>query len=189
MKYMHGTDERKHDWFWVLANRIGAGFLLIVFCTTIVFILFVVSSIIRRGDKFSGSMVVFTLCGVFIAVATAIGALQFLWANARYQLSATGIKVVYFFQTHDIEWQNVRNLSIRPVYILRNQPRDYIIVQVSNASPRTDYSSNFLDLSACWLRKKEFLAIRSTDSRIQEFRKYWNASDVGQGTVFHVQKG
>lgn len=186
MKYMHGTDEIKHDRLWVLANRTGSGFLLIVFCTTVAFILFVVSSIIHGGEKFSGSMVGFTLCGVFIAVVTAIGALQFLWANARYQLSATGIKVVYLFQTHDIEWQNVRNLSIRPVYILRGQPRDYIIVQLSNASPCTAYYSNILDLPACWLRKEEFLAIRSTESRIQEFRKYWERTGDDSFCVSHV---
>ena len=169
MKYMHGTDKKTHDMFWVWIHRIVAYFEFVVLCG-ILFLFFLAVYALACGKPVSSADILYIL-GMSLVVIIIVSALNmFGWRIARYEFFSNGIKIKYIFKTVEIKWHEVKSISIRPVRIIRGpSERDYIIIQLSNYP----LLSENLDLDIFFLQRRDYLIIRYTEARLQEFRKYY----------------
>ena len=176
MKYMHGTDENKHDIPWVLLNGMGACTLFVASCATMLLVISTFVEIIRENN-YVGSIILLLLGGCIAFFALSYSTYSCLWCIARYQLSACGITVRCAFHTVQIPWENVKLISVHPVNLIQGpSSRDYIIVWLTGVPPLTDSFGYPLNLVTCRRQRKDFLSIRWTEYRLKEFGQYHGVS-------------
>lgn len=173
MKYLNGTDDKKHDVTWVLFNDFWAVLFLIEFWVIVYHLLGDIFLPLLKGERVGGDIAWTAIGVVIILVVIAIGISAFTWNNAQYQLSEKGIRITYLFKKREIEWQDVKGISIRPLDVVRYLFREYVIVWLSDSRPYSDSFGLPLSLSACWFQRDAFIAIRKTDSRIHEILLYY----------------
>ncbi len=171
MKYVHGTDEKRHDLLMVWGTRIG---LAVVFLAFLFFLWF---GFMIAGWAFTGSTEgILILIGIILyLVASLCGLYDGVWRNAKYVLDETGITIVYLFHSKHYPWSTFQKVFLTKI---RRGSRvvtayDYITLMISECGALT----RSLAIPDCWKYQDKFLVIRSTEERIREFSRYCTISD------------
>ncbi|MBR5343745.1 MAG: PH domain-containing protein [Oscillospiraceae bacterium] len=173
MKYVHGTDEKRHDMLMVWGNRALFALFLLLFLFFLGFFVLLLTDVIS-GGAFE-QLLVFLLALIFCAAAYFIGLLGALWGNSRYSLDEQGITVVSVFRVRRVSWDDFEVVFVAPVFRgARSQTKhDYLILMISKCGALT----RKLTLSSCQWNDHAFLAVRLTEERRREFEKYCTISD------------
>lgn len=174
MKYVHGTDEKKHDLLMVWVNRLMLClFVVVLLFFAILFIGIFISLLFCGGSPLLILALVFVLISS-VAIVTAL--LETVWCNARYHLNLNGITIIYPLRTKFYPWNSFKRVFIAPLWRAEKATiaYEYIILMISERNPFT----HRISAPECWKYRSSFLIIRSTEKRIQEMKKYCIISDV-----------
>ena len=171
MKYIHGTDEKRHDRLMVWGNRVVFVVVLFVFLFFLgLFFLVVFRAFI--GDAYGLRLLFFILPCLAV---TLFGLHECLWSNSKYFLDEKGITLVCPLYNKQYPWSTFQKIYISP---LRRGVRvsvayDYIILMISECGALT----RSLSIPECHKYQSHFLIIRKTKERVTEFCKYCTFSD------------
>ena len=180
MKYVHGTDNKKHDLLMVWGYRVLTFLFLLIFIIFFgLFVSILYYSLSHRGHE---EIYAFLLCLLFSAGMTLFFLLHVLWLNTRYVLDERGITVVSLFRSRFVPWGDFPAVFTAPVF---NGPRssishEYLILMISVCGALRGK----LFYTKCQLNEKHFLIVRLTDERQQEFEKYCTISECPDIPVY-----
>ena len=179
MRYVHGTDEKRHDLVRIWAYRaLFLFFLLFFLILASVFVLFVRELFFSPDPQGSphaaGEYLVFVMLAVVLVIF--FWAMRgCVWRNARYTLDEQGITMIELFGSKRYPWSAFQAVYLSKIQRGSNDPvtHDYIILMISKCGAL----SRGLYVDECRMYRNHFLIVRSTEERLREFEQYCTISE------------